>query len=74
MMPSLNAMRWSIHFDHAFPSGAGQFAQQAAVVAEVQAEAFGDGEDQLPVGSGLADGVGNRVDGQKRAFLMATGA
>ena len=62
------------HFDHAFPSGAGQFAEQAAVVAEVQAEPFGDGEDQLTVGNGLADGVGNRVGGQQGAFLMATGA
>jgi len=62
------------HFDHAFPSGAGQFAEQAPVVAEDQAEPFGDGEDQLPVGNGLADGVGNRVGGQQGAFLMATGA
>ena len=38
---------------------AGQFAQR---------------DDELPVASGLADGVGNRVGCQQGAFLMATGA
>jgi hypothetical protein len=62
------------HFDHAFPSGASQVAQQAAVITEVQAEPFGNGEDELSMGHGLADGVGDRVGGQQGAFLVATGA
>ena len=63
----------AVDFDHGLPGGAGQFAEQAAVIAEAQAEPFGNGEDQLPVGNGLADRVGDRLRREQRAFLMATG-
>jgi hypothetical protein len=42
----------AVDFDNRFPGGAGKIAQQRAVVPEVEAKAFGDGEDKLPVGDG----------------------
>jgi hypothetical protein len=56
------------------PGGAGQSAEQAAVVAAVDPQAFGDGEDELPVGNGRADGVGDTVSGQQGPLLVATWA
>ena len=64
----------AVDLDHAFPGGAGQFAEQTAVVAAVDPQPFGDGEDKLPVGDAGADRVRDGVGRQERAFLMATGA
>ncbi len=55
-----------------FPCGAGRFAEQTAVVAAVDAQPFGDGEDRLPVGDGRADCVRDCVGRQERAFLVDT--
>src|SRR3970282_2023473 len=60
-----------VDFGDRQPSGAGQFAEQAAVVATVDAQPFGDREDELPVGDGCADRVGDRLGGQQGSLLMA---
>ena len=64
----------AVDLDHAFPGGAGQLAEQTAVVAAVDPQPFGDRKDKLPVGDGGADRVRDGVGSQQRAFLMATGA
>ena len=53
------------------PGGASQFAKQTAVVAAVDPQPFGDGEDELPVGDGSADRLGDRFSRQQGALLMA---
>ena len=63
----------AVDLDHAFPGGAGQFAEQTAVVTAVDPQPFGDREDELPVGDGRADRVGDGVGRQERALLVATG-
>ncbi len=44
--------------DH-HPRGAGQSAEQAAVIAAVDPLALGNSEDELPVGNPRRDGVGD---------------
>jgi len=61
----------AVHVDHGQPRAAGEFAEQAAVVATVDAQPFGDREDELPVGDGCADRVGDRLGGQQGSLLMA---
>ena len=61
-------------FDSGQPSGAGQLAEQAAVIAAVCPQAFGEGEDELPVGNRRTDGVGDIVSGQQGPLLVAAGA
>ena len=51
-----------------------QFAEQAAIVAEVETHPLGNREDQLPVRHRLADRVGDRLRRKQRAFLMTAGA
>ena len=41
---------WTIDFDRGLPSGAGEFAEQTAVVATVDPQPLGNREDELPVG------------------------
>ena len=41
-----------VDFSDGQPSGPGQSAEQAAVVAAVDPQAFGDGKDKLPMGNG----------------------
>ena len=62
-----------VDLGHAFPTGASELTEQAAVKAKVNAEPFGNGNNQLPMGHGGADHVRDRVGGQQRAFLMTTG-
>ena len=62
-----------VDLGHAFPSGASELAEQAAVKAKVNAKPFGNGKNQLPMGHGGADRVRYRVGGQQRTLLMTTG-
>jgi len=49
-------------------------AEQAAVIAAVDPQAFGDGEDELSVGNRRTDGMGDIVSGQQGPLLVAAGA
>ncbi len=51
-----------------------ELAQELAVEAGVQPQAFGDGEDHLAVGDGKTDLFGHVHGGQQGAFLVAGGA
>ena len=57
---------------HVQAAGA-ELAQQLAIEAGVQPQAFGDGQDDLPVGDGKADVFGHVQGGQQGAFLVAGG-
>jgi len=56
------------------PGAGGELAQQLAVEAGVQSQAFGDGQDDLPVRDGKADVFGHVDSRQQGTFLVARGA
>ncbi len=70
-MTSSTAEHLPINLDGGLPSGAGQLAEQTAVVAAVDPQPLGNREDELPMGNRGTDGVGDRLGGQQGALLMA---
>ena len=65
----------ALHAVQKLASGAGgELAQQIAIEAAVQPQAFGDRQDDLPVGDGKTDVLGHVDAGEQCPLLVAGGA
>ena len=64
----------AIGLEDGLPGETGELLEQVTVVAEEDAQAFGDGPDELAVRDAEADVVGDVETEQEGAFLGATGA
>jgi len=59
-----------IDFLDNLPRATRQLSQQSAIIPEIKAESFGDGENKLPVRNLLADISRHRLRKNKNALLM----
>ena len=68
------AQQGAVNLEDRLPGEAGEPVEQVAVETEEDAEAFGDGPNELAMGHVEADVFGDVEAEQERAFLAATGA